>query len=295
MAEEKFLKLSQLSQGEEVGFENAREHFDKASLKSLAASIQAAGLKYPLQIWETTHEGKVLHVVVDGSRRTKAIEMILDEKPSHPLSKGVPVRMIQAKNLIQARYAAAACNMQRENLTSYEMAQEMYRLKELGETQKSIAANLNRSEAWVSRKISAYEGAGAALKKAWRQTLLPDEAVEEFATLGENEQIVAVEEALTSRGSEGRSQARKKQKRRAKKLKRASGAEIQALILTAERAAKDQRYIRGMLDMALFAIGLIDEDGFEMEWRRFKREVEKKAEREAVESKKRHHEQRAAA
>jgi ParB/RepB/Spo0J family partition protein len=280
-------KMSDLSPGSVVGFNNPREKFDWAELKQLAADIDARGLMYPLQIWEAkTPEGENVSIVVDGERRKRAIEILLEEDPKHVLSKGIPCRTIRAETLTDAKYAAIAGNVQRNELSSYELAQDISRLKELGETQKAVALGLHKSESWVSRKLSAFENACDALKGAWKRGVVPDDTIEDLASLDVEEQEAALTEVLRSRkqGRAGKSAARKKTKKRAARVQRPSSKELRELILYVDhdkKSAKESAYVMGVYDALRVSTGTLDPTDLGSEWKQFQKAIDKKIASEA--------------
>lgn len=286
MATEAFdtLKLGDLTPGEEVGFDNPREKMDAGEIKSLAADIQQRGLLYPLQVWPTEKDGKKVYVLIGGHRRKAAIEKLLEEDEGNGFKKGVPVRYVEGATLLEAKYNALADNIQRVDLTSYELAQDISRFKTLGENQKDIATKLHKSETWVSRNLTAFSKASKALKTAWKSGHLSDDNVQDIAKLPEDEQEVSVLALVKERsgGRKGKGKARKAAKKRANKLQRASTKELQEFIVFAEEAPKDLRYVRGMRDAFAFAIGSIEIDGFDGEWKRFFKEQQKAAEAKAA-------------
>lgn len=283
-------KLKDFDSGEEVGFKNPREKFDSSELKQLAADIDARGLMYPLQVWETeTEDGKKLTVVVDGERRKRAIEILIEEDPNHVLSKGIPCRTIRAKSLTEAKYVAIAGNVQRNELTSYELAADIARLKELGETQKAVASGLHKSESWVSRKLTAFENASTALKGAWKRGAIPDDTVEDLASLEPEEQDAALADTLKARanGRAGKGAARKKAKKRAARVQRPSSKELNELLLYVEhdkKTAKSSEYIMGVYDALRVSTGAIEPTELGSAWKQFQKAIDKKLAAEADEA-----------
>lgn len=272
------------------GFDNPREKFDMTKIKELAADIKERGLTYPLQIWETERDGKPTTLVVGGERRRRAIGLLI-ESGEWPKSRGIDCKTVSAKTLKEAHYAAVADNLHREDLSSYELAKEVAALKIMGDSQKEIAQRLCKSETWVSRKLAAYEAATPALRNAWKAGKLPDDTVEVLAKLDEEEQKAEVETQLALREKEGRagkSKAKKRTGKKSKKAQRAGAKELQGLLLYAEKAPRSESpYMKGVYDTLRFSLGLIEEDGFHSEFKKFMRELDKKleAEEEAEERK----------
>lgn len=278
------LKLSELTPGEAVGFVNPREKMDASGVRQLADDIKEKGLLNPLQVWPTVKDDEPVYVLIGGFRRKAAIELLLKEDAANGFDKGVPVRLVEGESLLHAKYNALADNIQREELSSFELAQEMARLKEMGETGRDIAERLHKSETWVSRKLSSFAAAGKALRAAWKARKLSDDNVEDLAKIeDEEEQEKLVEQLVRARanGRKGKGKARAKARRRAGKIQKAGAKEMQEYVILTEEAPKDLRYVRGMHDAFSFAIGGIEADGFDKEWKSWFKERQKAAEAEA--------------
>lgn len=271
-------------------FTNPREKFDLNKIKELAADIKERGLIYPLQVWETVLDGKSVSVVVGGERRRRAIGVLI-ESGDWPKGRPIDCRVVKASNLKEAHYEALADNLHREDLSSYELAKEIAALKIMGDSQKAIAAHLNKSETWISRKLKAYESASPSLQAAWKAGKLPDDTVEDLAGLEEEAQEEAVEEQLKLR-EKGTAKAKKAAKRsaksKAKRLQRISASELSEILNITEKAPKDNEYLRGMSDAIRLTLGMIDEDKLASDFKKFRKELEKTAaaEEAAAEAKK---------
>jgi ParB/RepB/Spo0J family partition protein len=295
--QQEFLKYDELAPSED--FENPREKFDQVKLKQLAANIKEEGLYYSLLVWETEKDGKKINVVLDGERRRRAIAMLIDDG-DETFKKGIPVKIVQAANLKEARYKALNGNIQREELTSFEVSQEMHRLKLMGENQKTISSRLSKSETWVSRKLNAYENASKELRKAWRSQALPDDTVESIATLrcanaekdehdddcedceGVQDEAVDVQLKLREKGDrKSKSKARRTAKRKKNKVTVISKTEILALLEFASHAKKDDRYSTGVKHTLEVILGKREDEKFDTEFRQLRKGVEKEMEEAA--------------
>lgn len=281
--------FDEILSGEEHGFENAREKFDANEIKQLAESIETDGLIYPLILWERQgpDKGKE-YVLIGGERRKRAIGILLKRNPKHVYAEGIPSRIVKADTLKRARYIASADNLLRADLSTYEQAQEVHRMRTMGDLQSEIAENLHKSESWVSRMLSTFEAAGTALRRAWRGGLIPFDSAVELATLEGEEQDEAVEEqlALRKNGKRGRSAAKKAAGKRTRKLQRASVKEFEELLIYCDEAPKDSRYLRGLTDGLRFGVGASDESDFDSEWKKFRKQIDKAAEAKADEDEK---------
>jgi ParB/RepB/Spo0J family partition protein len=184
---------------EAAGFSNPRQQIDRDELNELANDIKSRGLLYPLLVWEASINGEPRNVLIGGHRRREAIKMLFEAKQDHGLAKAVPVRIVRG-SLLDARVAALADNIQRKQLSSYELTQEIMALKENeGLDQSEIARRLNKHRSWVSQFVTAYSKAGDVLRAAWQRGTLPDDDVRSLAKLPTREQAKAVSSVLKMR------------------------------------------------------------------------------------------------
>lgn len=307
------VKLEELTPGEEVGFKNPREKLE--DIKGLADDIEARGLLNPLQVWKTQKDGEEIMVLVGGFRREAAITLLIEQGRANGFGSGVPCHFVTGETLKDARYNALADNIQRDSLSSYEIAVQCAELKLMGDSQKVIAKQLHKSETWVSRKLDALEKAGPALKKAWRTGKLSDDTVETLAKLavlvkgeknedgevGEDSwdyeaQTEAAEEQLKilaeDTGRTGKTKARKAGKQKAGKNDRLSTKIIKQMVQivdeTDEKAVKRTDYVRGAFDALRATQGSIPLGKMDPEWKAFVKAAnaaaEEKAEAEAAEA-----------
>jgi len=260
-----------------------------SGIKELAASIEAQGLHNPLQVWDTTDKetGEPKKVLLAGHRRLAAILLLIEENRGNGFAESIPARLIQAETEAQARAVALSNNIEAEALTTYEIAQETQRLKALGETQKSIAKAINRSETWVSRKLNTFEAAGKELKKAWKAGKLPDDSVEDIAELDEAEQEAAVADLLEKReaGSrEGKGAARKAAKEKAGKAAKPGAKVVQEMVVLVQESKQEKTdYVRGIFDALRFSQGSVQLGKLDAEWKEFVKEESRLAKERAAE------------
>lgn len=274
-------KFEELAENKAAGFTNPREKFDMNKIKELAADIKERGLMYPLQVW-TGPDGEM--VVVGGERRRRAIGLLIEEG-DWGKTKSIPCVGVQAANLKDAHYAAVADNLHREDLSPYELAKEIYSLKDMGDSQRTISQMLHKSETWISRKLKAFELAIPALRQAWKHGKLPNEAVEAIALMPQEEQEAELEAQLKLRDGTREGKAKAKKRTKGKKLQKPSAKELQGLLVVAEAATKnDHPYVHGVRDALKLAMGAIEEDGLGKEWRQFVKGLEKEAKEAAKEA-----------
>jgi ParB/RepB/Spo0J family partition protein len=118
-----------------------RKYFDPESLAGLAASIKEHGLAVPILV-RPSGEG---YIIVHGERRYKAIQSLGWE------TIPAEVRDITAD---QAHWLALIENIQREDLSPIEEAQEYQRILDTGATQAELAERVGKTQSYISHKTS---------------------------------------------------------------------------------------------------------------------------------------------
>lgn len=270
------LKRDEIVLGREVGSPNPRRTIDKVELRQLAEDIGDRGLLYPLVVWRTQHKGKPMNVLIDGNRRLMALELNWEDKKSIEYQKkGIPVRLFEGAEL-DARIVAIASNIQRADLSSYELAEEMTTLHESGLQQKEIARKLHKSTPWVSRAITTYEGGTPSLKEAWKMSKITSEQAYVIAqirdTTEQDKQVAAIVVVRGETTTEGkptvraRGKARQMVRRKPSQVERTPLTELRRLHELGKDAPKGKRYVRGVADGLAFALSLIGTEEFEKEW-----------------------------
>ena len=270
-------------------FANPRVHIDGKAIKELAGSIKQHGLLYPLCVWKTKNEaGESLHVVVDGGRRFRAIGQLVKDRKAGDLKDKVPVRYIVAKDLKEARISALVGNIQRVELTSFEVAKEMLALKEdEGMEQKAIAVLLTKSPTWVSRQLSAMRKSTDFTKKAWSHGKISDDTVQDLCKLPEAEQNKRLQSILdhlengkdangkTTRDAKATARAEAKGEKDKSgesavlKPAKPSSDKLERFIEICSKAKKKERYVIGMLHAFKFMTGDLGPAEFDKEWLTF--------------------------
>jgi ParB-like chromosome segregation protein Spo0J len=92
----------------------------------------------------------------------------------------VPVRILFGDNIGDL---AIAENLQRSDLSSYEVAAAITALHERGSSGVELARALGKSTAYVSRKLSAFRDACAEVKEEWRTGRITEERVHALVAL----------------------------------------------------------------------------------------------------------------
>lgn len=259
--------------GDPAHFKNPRKHYDKRSITELAESIRTHGLYAPLVVWrpEVDAKTKAPAIVLGGSRRYKAIAMLVKKRQANGLRDAVPCRLVAAETLAEAKVKALTDNLHRVDLTSFEQAETIAELTESGMSQKEIAKQLGKSATWVSRQLSRLKKSSEPVKKAWRDGKLPDDDVEHLSKLPEPEQDKRLarllehrQKAAAAASSGGKVRAERAKAREvakngagAPRLVRPGADKLEALkaVCTAEGKKPRPEYVAGMHDALAFALG----------------------------------------
>ncbi len=191
------------------GFENPRTYTGLSALElaNFAAHLGTIGMLNSLIV---TRDGLILA----GQRRYRAIGVLFSWVPEGsegeaglrgcPLAldrfeigrikasvaqwraHGIPVRIVRAPDLSGL---ALVDNLQREQLSGFEVARYLNNLHREGKSVTALHKLIGKSKTYVSRKLSAWAGAGEELREAWRRGDLPEEAVQDLAALPHEEQV----------------------------------------------------------------------------------------------------------
>ena len=294
-AKQVLIKESDLTAGDVVGYINAREKsgMSKEEIRQLAESIEDSGLLNDLVVGEVDHEGKKARVLVGGARRMMAITLLLTEGKGKAFKDGIPAKVHPCETVTDLKLLALLDNIQRADLSSFELAQEMMTLAEEPHSMKQtdMAARLSKSQTWVSRTLGAFKASSGALKKAWKSGKIPDDTVYDIAKLEAEKQDEAVENQLKLRESGDR--AGKKKARKAAKGSAAAGGDRPSLStvrdffgIAEEANYKDNAYASGVKDGLRFVLGEIGVADFHRDWDRFLNERAKRQKEEDAKAKK---------
>lgn len=238
---------------------------DGAKLGELAASIIArtihpgtegeptvVGITDPLKIVPIANNGDVDLLITDGQRRYLAACQAFDP----PGDELVPV-IYQEQDPVQwtqdlaNRYYVEALHGvgTREGLSAFELSEAAARLRASNDpdgggkqyTLSRIAKELNRSESWVSKILTAREAASPTLLAKWRRGDITEEQFRDLATVKDKGEQTAKAEEVSQAQGQGRGAARavaKEQKLIASKERQATKAKEQKPAKTAAREPK---------------------------------------------------------
>lgn len=115
-----------------------RTSFDESTLAELSNSIKERGVKTPISVRENP-ENSERYIINHGARRLRATKILgLDTIPA----------LIDNDYLLTDQIVE---NIQREDLSSHELAKVVDRLEKSGFKKSDIATQLGKSNAWVSQ------------------------------------------------------------------------------------------------------------------------------------------------
>jgi ParB-like chromosome segregation protein Spo0J len=240
------IPYEELSLGEEVGFRNPRTStgLDAKSIRELADSIEAQGLKDPLVVWVTEKDKVGQYVILRGQRRYLAIGLLISEKRGGGLDKGVPIRYATCADLNEAETEALTDLVHGQGISSVELAEAVERMVSRGMAQKDIAAKLNKSTTWVSRIGGAFKKASPELREAWKAGKVTDEVAKGIAEVAPEKQPEAIREFLDTRASGDRAAKAKARDKFADKVKKpgSRGALEKAVAKELDRASNGKHH-----------------------------------------------------
>lgn len=159
---------------------NIRQHHTAGSLKELAESIYKHGLMQALIVMdvEDPDTGEEITELVAGSRRLKAIKMILSDIDEDwtCAEDGTPamVKVVQFSGTLEgAEMLNGIENLEREDVDDVDTAAWLHRQVSMnGMTQTQLSQELNKSPSWVSSRITVHKHGSDLLKKAMRPDFL---------------------------------------------------------------------------------------------------------------------------
>lgn len=120
------------------------------------------------------------------------------ERHAKEYKRACPVRVVGGSGLDGL---ALADNVQRAQLSGYEIARHLAHLHEQGATGANLARLIGKSPSYVSRKLTAWSKAGPELRTAWEQGLA-DDTVYDLAPLPREDQVKALAQPVP-RGRRG--------------------------------------------------------------------------------------------
>lgn len=172
---------------------NPREELK--DIEELVASIRAVGLQVPLTVLAQdlrTDDGakKELYYLVVGFRRYEAIRMIREQDPD--AFKTVEVKRFKG-SVAEAQVLNLTENIQRSDLTPFEIANGVEILLNLGYSQKDIADKVGKSQTWVSNAIQFRRSATPQLKNAVKEGVVSYGFARQIATLEDRDQKRQIE------------------------------------------------------------------------------------------------------
>ncbi|WP_051357629.1 ParB/RepB/Spo0J family partition protein [Leisingera caerulea] len=119
--------------------EQPRKHFDEEKLASLADSISVQGVLQPITVQPLNGDGR--HLIIMGERRYRAAKRAgLQSIPA-----------IEREMTAELRMAQLTENVQRDGLTTFEIASAVSAMREAGKSRGDIASALGWGESEVSR------------------------------------------------------------------------------------------------------------------------------------------------
>jgi ParB/RepB/Spo0J family partition protein len=246
-----------------AGFENPRTDsgLDDASIKELAEDIEARGLLHPLTIWPATEAGTDLrtrYVVIDGQRRYLAIQRLIEDG-NWPADRPVPHRLYPAPTIGEAREAALASALHRQDLSTYEIAVALAKLEG---TPAEIAARVGKSRDYVYFLLRVHKHVSDETRARWRAgTITAADAYEEIRKRRPVADPV-IEATYRAMGSgmgatayAKRSAELEEEPEEGAPRERPKLPDLRKLLRTLNKKSPPNEYAAGALDMLRFVLG----------------------------------------
>lgn len=280
----------ELVEGSELGFKQPRTNYAKSQIKELAEDIALRGLINPLQVWLTKDEkGKTHKVRIGGGRRLEAIKLLIEEKrvtegPAKGYDKAVPCRIVTDNDPKSAFATAVADNLQREEMTSFEQAESVWHMAmNHGMSGTEISKALSKSNAWTSRMLGCFRECSTATREAWKIGKITQETVRDLISKHRNdhaamdktlEKLVKVREVGSK---DAKSEARNEAKAGKKgNNDRPTRMQMDFMKVKTEGAPAKFKYVRGVHDGIMYALGLLGLGEFEDDYAEFLKWKDKK-------------------
>lgn len=194
---------------------NPREFsgLDARHLKELGESIQAKGIVDPLKVQRILVNGDIVELVIDGQRRVLAGREVLDGDAEIPVVdvEEEPCELTVDKG--DELLLKALTTLEREGLSSYELAKVAQRMKDRGKEGAYIAEAIGKSAGWVSKILKAWRAASPKLMQQWRKGDITDEQFKELAEIKDQEkQAEEAKEVVQARKDGDKGEARMRAK-----------------------------------------------------------------------------------
>lgn len=165
----------------------------------LMESIRADGLRRPLLVWQyrKNKKSKSQYYLLGGFRRFEALKQLrLESKDLKEQFSLVPIVRWEG-GLEDAHFQVLADNLDHDNLTQMEVADEVARLEAMDFSRKQICEKLGKDKSWVSRMLTLHKGAKTSVKESLSQGKIPTDAAQEIVkhARDEREQKILLDKA----------------------------------------------------------------------------------------------------
>lgn len=197
------------------GWINPREFsgLEDDDIAKLGQSIKDKGIVDPFKVAQVKINGDVIDLVIDGQRRYKAAVHVLAKNAPIPVIDLVEEPIELTEDNIDMLLEKAFTTLEREDLSSFELASAAERWKARGKTGEWIAKRIDRSPSWVSKMLKAKAAAKPKLLLAWRKGEVTDEQFKELAEVKDaDEQTQKAAEVVQIRKGGDKTEARVKAK-----------------------------------------------------------------------------------
>lgn len=291
-------------------------------IDALADDILARGLQDPLTVQRVIVNGDTVSVVTDGQRRELALERLVKRgkiksdflvKVVDRTEEPIDLTIDEADKILLDMLAA---QVQRKELSSYELVMAAETLRKRGRTIEDVASAVGMSATWVSKMLKAIGNASPILVLKWQKGQITDEQFKELASLKDmSDQEDGAAEAIEAKKTGGAGEARaavKERKERAEKTKRVtnghnkeqpkvvkgpqaelfsgdkkpqpkppSKAVLEEISAMADKKPPTSDYVKGIVDAINWQLGNLTDEDFRKPWKQYLARVEGKVAKKA--------------
>jgi ParB-like chromosome segregation protein Spo0J len=183
---------------------------DDPALDELADNLRKRGMEIPPHVAQIKANGDIVDLVIDGQRRVMASLRFLPKTTEIEVIDVEPIAVdLTPEKAAELTERALNITTNRAELSSYEICEAAAKLKAQGVKLSRIATAVHRSETWVSKMLSAREGATPKLVHSWQKSEITDEQFKDIAReKSPNTQNKTLEDVKAARESGDKASAR---------------------------------------------------------------------------------------
>lgn len=213
---------------------------DPGKVKELAANIAEVGLLIPFLVHARKEGSEVVHDVVDGERRYRAIALLREQDPKDFASVPVILKTGNEDEMLSARLAA---NLHRKESNQMEIGEWAKKMKERNRPFSELAPKVGITSGRLGTLCKVATRCEEPVKDAVKAGLLSFDIAEQvFVDLTPEEQVKQLPKYIETKKKEGVREANRQVKNQAPKIPM---KDRKVYLKQAERLSKSQGSISG--------------------------------------------------